>query len=185
MLLFALLASPVSSDSILTGRLVVSHPGFGDHIFADSFIYVEEMRDYFPVEPDGTFEIPIRRDGEYAIQTVCPGFVAVTVPVQIPYDGELRIELNLQVIEITVKVVKEIPEHILNLRGSIESIESESPPITDNQYHNLINDSVGGPKGPTVDLVKVFDFLKEQIEKRKDEREKRRADREERRRARE
>jgi hypothetical protein len=184
-LLFALLTSPVSSDSFLTGRLKVSHPGFGEYTFTDSFLFVEELEDYFPVGPDGAFEIAFRREGEYVIQTVCPGFVAATVPVSIPYEGELLIELDLQIIEITVKVVQEIPEHILNLRGTIESIESESPQLTDNQYHNLLNDSLGSPKSPTIDFVKVFDFLKDAVEKRKDERARRRAEREERRRARE
>ncbi len=168
-------AFPLFANTLLTGRVVAAHPDFEDHMFINSFLYVEEVREYYPVNPDGTFEIAFRSEGGYTIQTVCPGFVAAIVPVRIPFSGELEVALELQMIEITVKVVQEIPEHIVNLRGSIKSFDIESTALTDNQYHEQLSDALENNKSPTVDFVRIFGFLKEQIEKRKEEREKRRA----------
>ena len=163
---FVLYGMALCGDAELTGDVVVSHAGYEDYVFTHTYIYVEELDAHYPVDQDGAFEVSFNEEGEYVIQVISPGFIVVRMPVRVPRDGELTVELELQVIEITVRVVQEIPDYIINLRESMTSIiTADSSSLSDTQYHGLLQESIKGDSGPFIDFGKIIDFFREQIEK--------------------
>jgi hypothetical protein len=165
-----LTAVRIWSETVLQGQLEISSRGYEDYDFSGGAVFVEELDAYFEVDSDGSFEIPFDTGGDYTVRPLCPGLVAVSQAVTLPYEGVLKVELDLQIVEMTVRVVQEIPGYIVNLKKSVESIESESADLTDNEYHSLLQDSLREDRGPVIDLGRIIELIRERMEKRREER---------------
>jgi hypothetical protein len=157
------------ADVVLKGHLIIPYAGYDNYTFSNCYIYVEELERHYEIAEDGSFEITIEAAGQYVISPICPGFVATPIHIDVPYPGELEIPLELQRVEVTVRVVQEIPAYIVNLQKSFDSIGGEPQTLTDNQYHKLLSESLSGVRSPTIDFGALIEFLLEQAEKRKEE----------------
>jgi hypothetical protein len=70
---FVLLLNVVSTNA-LTGKIVLSPELFKGWHFTQSFVFAKEQARYYPVAPDGSFNIPSENKAELTLTTFVPGF---------------------------------------------------------------------------------------------------------------
>ena len=169
-LLILIAAFSLSAEIVLDGKLIVPVAGFQGFEFQHSYIYVVELDEYFPVQADGTFTAQFDESGAFTLQPRCPGFQSPPVLVRVPYNGVFPLELQLQVIEITIRVVQEIPEYIITLKNTLESLGANEQEISENEYNRRLSESLSEERKPIIDFGAIFRFIRERAEKRRNKR---------------
>jgi len=164
LLVVANFGRPQATDTLL-GRLTIDHPGFENHKFVESYVYVFEQNKYYKVAEDGTFAIEALPDGTYAFKSYAPGFEPSYRTIGFPEQRELVMPIKLQTIEMaSVVVEQEVPAYLEGVRDLLGSspevhepaadqIETAPPPET------VPSTSPGDTKGPTINLKRVFQSL--------------------------
>ena len=137
----------------------IDHPGFSDHRFERSFVYVFELNSYIEVDEEGNFELPPIPEGKYSFKTYVPGFKPSYRTVQFPDQSTVSIDVELQMLDIdTISIEHEVPAYLGRLRDLMPPPEA----TTDESVTRPIPSPlpVDEETEPTINLDKVIDSIR-------------------------
>ena len=149
----------------LEGRVVVAHPGFDDHQFVESYVYVFELNDYIELNVNGSFTIESPVSGRFSLKSFVPGFEPTYRTVFLPDQSEVTIPVSLQMVTLeSFSIERQVPKYLERVRELIEpSRQEEQAPI------NLPVIPTEAQREPGIDLTKAFESLRNLFRRRRDE----------------
>ena len=149
----------------LAGRVVVAHPGFDDHQFVESYVYVFELNDYVELDVDGSFTVESPVSGRFSLKSFVPGFEPTYRTVFLPDQSEITIPVSLQMVTLeSLAIERQVPKYLERVRELIEPLPQEDrPPI------NLPVIPTETQREPVIDLRKAFESLRNLFRRGRDE----------------
>ncbi len=113
LIIFSLLEL-VYSLHALSGRVVPSSDLFKEIKFTQSYILVNQRGIYYPVEPDGYFDIPSDKEELLSLTTYIPGFQKITQTYQSDAK-DVRLVVQIQIVSMEDTIYDaEVPKWILD-----------------------------------------------------------------------
>ncbi len=166
LLLLPFAQAGAQTEDSLTGRLAIAHPGFEEHVFVASYVYVFELNLYVDVDSDGMFSVEGMVDGRYALKTYVPGFKPTYRTIEFPLQRELVVPIELQMVELDrVAVEHRVPAYLGGVRSLLGSSDSTDgnegvPPPGPGEFSAPTpGTDPTAVERPTIDFKRIFNSL--------------------------
>jgi hypothetical protein len=116
---FLLLLNAVSS-SALTGKIALSPGLFEGWQFTQSFVFAKEQGRYYPVGPDGSFNIPPESTARLTLTTFVPGFNKETATFP-AHATDVNIVVTVQTVSMEETTYDaEVPKWLFDLKTRLK-----------------------------------------------------------------